>query len=174
MFSLWQTYTSLFPTNVPMPSKQAKSSTSSGEKSPLYKPPIPPHFLLNGRTRILPEQSAGGLTVQVNEYLSVHDCGTIAGWPTTHVRHRRNHKVPPTTLGRVNADYSHLMGMFYRTLRIIDNGIKPCYVFDGAPPLLKNGEVPNALFFVVLTLGSWRNVLPREKRQKQLLTKQRK
>jgi flap endonuclease-1 len=34
------------------------------------------------------------------------------------------------------------MGMFYRTLRIIDNGIKPCYVFDGAPPLLKNGEVP--------------------------------
>jgi len=36
---------------------------------------------------------------------------------------------------------SHLMGMFYRTLRIIDNGIKPCYVFDGAPPTLKNGEV---------------------------------
>ena len=33
------------------------------------------------------------------------------------------------------------MGMFYRTLRIIDNGIKPCYVFDGAPPTLKNGEV---------------------------------
>ena len=30
------------------------------------------------------------------------------------------------------------MGMFYRTLRIIDNGIKPCYVFDGAPPTLKN------------------------------------
>src|SRR5205085_3414694 len=38
-------------------------------------------------------------------------------------------------------DVSHLMGMFYRTLRIIDNGIKPCYVFDGAPPKLKNGEV---------------------------------
>jgi len=33
------------------------------------------------------------------------------------------------------------MGMFYRTLRIIDNGIKPCYVFDGAPPKLKSGEV---------------------------------
>jgi len=33
------------------------------------------------------------------------------------------------------------MGMFYRTLRIIDNGIKPCYVFDGAPPKLKNGEL---------------------------------
>src|SRR3981189_2377368 len=41
----------------------------------------------------------------------------------------------------VDCDGSHLMGMFYRTLRIIDNGIKPCYVFDGAPPKLKNGEV---------------------------------
>ncbi|TVY33284.1 Flap endonuclease [Lachnellula subtilissima] len=36
---------------------------------------------------------------------------------------------------------SHLMGMFYRTLRIIDNGIKPVYVFDGAPPKLKSGEL---------------------------------
>ena len=34
---------------------------------------------------------------------------------------------------------SHLMGMFYRTLRIADNGIKPLYVFDGAPPKLKSG-----------------------------------
>lgn len=36
---------------------------------------------------------------------------------------------------------SHLMGMFYRTLRIVDNGIKPVYVFDGAPPKLKSGEL---------------------------------
>lgn len=36
---------------------------------------------------------------------------------------------------------SHLMGMFYRTLRIADNGIKPIYVFDGAPPKLKSGEL---------------------------------
>ncbi|KKF93420.1 Flap endonuclease 1 [Ceratocystis platani] len=36
---------------------------------------------------------------------------------------------------------SHLMGMFYRTLRIIDNGIKPVYIFDGAPPKLKSGEL---------------------------------
>jgi len=34
---------------------------------------------------------------------------------------------------------SHLMGMFYRTLRIVDNGIKPLYVFDGKPPKLKSG-----------------------------------
>lgn len=36
---------------------------------------------------------------------------------------------------------SHLMGLFYRTLRMIDNGIKPMYVFDGKPPTLKGGEL---------------------------------
>ena len=33
------------------------------------------------------------------------------------------------------------MGMFYRTIRVIENGIKPCYVFDGKPPEMKSGEV---------------------------------
>lgn len=36
---------------------------------------------------------------------------------------------------------SHLMGFFYRTLRLCDNGIKPVYVFDGKPPVLKSGEL---------------------------------
>ncbi|KAI8884872.1 PIN domain-like protein [Backusella circina FSU 941] len=36
---------------------------------------------------------------------------------------------------------SHLMGMFYRTVRMVDNGIKPVYVFDGKPPVMKNGEL---------------------------------
>ncbi|XP_074645662.1 flap endonuclease 1-like isoform X2 [Tubulanus polymorphus] len=35
---------------------------------------------------------------------------------------------------------SHLMGLFYRTIRIVDNGIKPVYVFDGKPPDMKSGE----------------------------------
>ncbi|EIM81467.1 PIN domain-like protein [Stereum hirsutum FP-91666 SS1] len=34
---------------------------------------------------------------------------------------------------------SHLMGFFYRTIRIVENGIKPAYVFDGKPPDLKAG-----------------------------------
>ncbi|KAF9266670.1 PIN domain-like protein [Marasmius fiardii PR-910] len=34
---------------------------------------------------------------------------------------------------------SHLMGFFYRTIRIVENGIKPAYVFDGKPPELKKG-----------------------------------
>ncbi len=36
---------------------------------------------------------------------------------------------------------SHLMGMFYRTIRMLESGIKPVYVFDGKPPQLKSGEV---------------------------------
>jgi len=36
---------------------------------------------------------------------------------------------------------SHLMGMFYRTIRLMENGIKPVYVFDGKPPELKGHEL---------------------------------
>ncbi|KXS20171.1 PIN domain-like protein [Gonapodya prolifera JEL478] len=36
---------------------------------------------------------------------------------------------------------SHLMGIFYRTIRMVESGIKPCYVFDGKPPTLKSGEL---------------------------------
>jgi len=36
---------------------------------------------------------------------------------------------------------SHLVGMFYRTIRMVENGIKPVYVFDGKPPELKSGEL---------------------------------
>uniref|UniRef100_A0A3P9DD13 Flap endonuclease 1 n=2 Tax=Haplochromini TaxID=319058 RepID=A0A3P9DD13_9CICH len=36
---------------------------------------------------------------------------------------------------------SHLMGMFYRTIRMLEHGIKPVYVFDGKPPQLKSAEV---------------------------------
>lgn len=33
------------------------------------------------------------------------------------------------------------MGIFYRTIRMVENGIKPCYVFDGKPPSMKGGEL---------------------------------
>lgn len=36
---------------------------------------------------------------------------------------------------------SHLMGTFYRTIRLVENGIKPVYVFDGKPPQMKSGEL---------------------------------
>jgi len=36
---------------------------------------------------------------------------------------------------------SHLSGLFYRTVNLIEAGIKPVYVFDGAPPALKEVEI---------------------------------
>jgi flap endonuclease-1 len=36
---------------------------------------------------------------------------------------------------------SHLQGMFYRTIRMLANGLKPVFVFDGKPPELKSGEL---------------------------------
>ncbi|MHA1238678.1 MAG: flap endonuclease-1 [Candidatus Odinarchaeia archaeon] len=37
--------------------------------------------------------------------------------------------------GRVT---SHLSGLFYRTINLLESGIKPIYVFDGAPPQIKS------------------------------------
>jgi hypothetical protein len=36
---------------------------------------------------------------------------------------------------------SHLNGMFYRTMRMMKHGIRPVWVFDGKPPVLKGGEL---------------------------------
>ncbi|KAL9241704.1 hypothetical protein vseg_015782 [Gypsophila vaccaria] len=36
---------------------------------------------------------------------------------------------------------SHLQGMFLRTIRLLEAGIKPVYVFDGKPPELKKQEL---------------------------------
>ncbi|MFP4038538.1 MAG: flap endonuclease-1 [Candidatus Nanohaloarchaea archaeon] len=35
---------------------------------------------------------------------------------------------------------SHLSGLFYRTINLLENNIRPVYVFDGAPPDLKAKE----------------------------------
>ena len=36
---------------------------------------------------------------------------------------------------------SHVQGMFNRTIRMMEAGIKPVYVFDGKPPPMKSGEL---------------------------------
>eukprot|EP00871_Galdieria_phlegrea_P001378 jgi/Galph1/2240/GphlegSOOS_G916.1 len=40
---------------------------------------------------------------------------------------------------------SHLSGLFYRTTRLMELGIKPCYVFDGKPPEMKSSELSKRL-----------------------------
>jgi flap endonuclease-1 len=36
---------------------------------------------------------------------------------------------------------SHIQGMFNRTIRFINEGIRPVFVFDGKPPQIKSGEL---------------------------------
>lgn len=36
---------------------------------------------------------------------------------------------------------SHLSGLFYRTINLMEAGIKPAYVFDGKPPEFKRKEL---------------------------------
>jgi len=69
---------------------------------------------------------------------------------------------------------SHLMGFFYRTIRIVENGIKPAYIFDGKPPEMKKGVVSQLAFCATTFVGadsatcfSSRNVLRSVKRLKQ-------
>lgn len=40
---------------------------------------------------------------------------------------------------------SHLQGMFSRTIRLLESGLKPVYVFDGKPPDLKSQELSKRL-----------------------------
>lgn len=56
----------------------------------------------------------------------------------THVEHRVINK---RCLSALAYSDSHLMGFFYRTIRMVEQGIKPMYVFDGKPPDLKAGVV---------------------------------
>jgi flap endonuclease-1 len=42
------------------------------------------------------------------------------------------------SMGKVT---SHLSGLLYRTSNLVEMGIKPIYVFDGAPPVLKREEI---------------------------------
>ncbi|MEM4866620.1 MAG: flap endonuclease-1 [Sulfolobales archaeon] len=44
--------------------------------------------------------------------------------------------------GRVT---SHLSGLFYRTINLLESGIKPVYVFDGKPPELKAKEISDRI-----------------------------
>ncbi|MEM2126307.1 MAG: hypothetical protein QXQ53_07930, partial [Candidatus Methanosuratincola sp.] len=40
--------------------------------------------------------------------------------------------------GRVT---SHLSGIFYRTINLLEAGVKPVYTFDGKPPEMKAEEI---------------------------------
>uniref|UniRef100_A0A8C0H723 XPG-I domain-containing protein n=1 Tax=Chelonoidis abingdonii TaxID=106734 RepID=A0A8C0H723_CHEAB len=76
----------------------------------------------------------------------------------------------PKLFNRNGENISHLQGLFYRTLHLLENGIKPVFVFDGQPPELKQplvgirdvrrGEAPvlrrsRLLWLQFLALQGW-------------------
>ncbi|KAJ8911625.1 hypothetical protein NQ315_015928 [Exocentrus adspersus] len=44
-------------------------------------------------------------------------------------------------LGTEDNTTSHIVGMFYRTIGMVESGIKPVFVFDGVPPQNKLNEL---------------------------------
>jgi len=46
-----------------------------------------------------------------------------------------------STLAYGDLTTSHIVGMFYRTIRMVENGIVPVYVFDGKAPAMKAVEL---------------------------------
>lgn len=37
--------------------------------------------------------------------------------------------------------YSHIQGVLVKTIKMMEDGIKPVFVFEGKPPEMKQGEV---------------------------------
>lgn len=54
------------------------------------------------------------------------------------IRQRETGEPLRDSKGRVT---SHLSGLFYRNLRLLEAGIRPIYVFDGEPPTLKRSTI---------------------------------
>lgn len=46
-----------------------------------------------------------------------------------------------TSLGTTDSTTSHLVGIFYRTIKMVENGIRPIYIFDGKAPFEKINEL---------------------------------
>lgn len=84
--------------------------------------------LVNPRKIRLEELS--GKKVAIDAYNALYQfLATIRGEMGEHLMDRA---------GRVT---SHLSGLFYRTVNLLETGIKPVYVFDGMPPSLKAMEL---------------------------------
>lgn len=58
--------------------------------------------------------------------------------------------------GRITA---HLSGLFYRNIKLIEEGLKPIYVFDGAPPEFKQREIARRKEIKEQAEAKWRQAL---------------
>lgn len=53
----------------------------------------------------------------------------------------------------------HLSGLFYRNVRLVENGIRPAYVFDGPPPKFKEKEIERRQEVKKEAESKWREAL---------------
>ncbi|MFA6329036.1 MAG: flap endonuclease-1 [Candidatus Micrarchaeia archaeon] len=54
---------------------------------------------------------------------------------------------------------AHLTGIFYRNARLLENGIRPIYVFDGKPPEFKSGVISERAGRKAEAEANWKNAL---------------
>ncbi len=54
---------------------------------------------------------------------------------------------------------AHLSGLFYRTAKLIENGIKPVYVFDGKPSKLKERTIAERVEAKKLAAEKWKEAI---------------
>jgi len=54
---------------------------------------------------------------------------------------------------------SHISGLFYRTINLLENGIKPVYVFDGEPPKFKLKEIEERMKAKEEAFKKWQEAL---------------
>jgi flap endonuclease-1 len=75
-------------------------------------------------------QSLSGKSVAIDAYNALYQFLAIIRQPDGTPLKDRSGKIT-----------SHLSGLFYRTVNLVEMGVKVAYVFDGAPPTLKEVEI---------------------------------
>ncbi|XP_056165147.1 flap endonuclease 1-like [Syzygium oleosum] len=75
-------------------------------------------------------ESYSGRRMAIDASMSIYQFLVVVG--------RKGTQMLTNEAGQVT---SHLQGMLYRTIRLLEAGIQPVYVFDGKPPDLKKQEL---------------------------------
>ncbi len=58
---------------------------------------------------------------------------------------------------------SHLSGLFYRTINLLENGVKVAYVFDGEPPEFKRKEIERRIKIREIASEKYKNAIEKGK-----------
>lgn len=100
-------------------------------------------------------KNLNGKTVAIDAYNSLYQFLAIIRQPDgTPLKDRS---------GRIT---SHLSGLFYRTAKLVELGIKVAYVFDGVPPALKEVEIKRRAKIKTEALIKYEKALKEGKKEK--------